>query len=57
MSGWLGYSDELLKELCDKYLKLGFTDFKVKVGLNFEDDYRRCSSVRKYIGNDKNLAS
>ncbi|XP_026320036.1 mitochondrial enolase superfamily member 1-like [Hyposmocoma kahamanoa] len=48
--GWLGYSDELLKELCEKYLKLGFTHFKVKVGLSMEDDYRRCSAVRKYIG-------
>ncbi|KAG6450528.1 hypothetical protein O3G_MSEX006628 [Manduca sexta] len=53
--GWLGYSDELLKELCDKYLKLGFNHFKVKVGRNFDDDYRRCSAVRKYIGEDKVL--
>lgn len=50
LAGWLGYSDELLKELCDKYLKMGFTHFKVKVGLSIEDDYRRCSAVRKYIG-------
>ncbi|CAK1602244.1 unnamed protein product [Parnassius mnemosyne] len=53
--GWLGYSDELVKQLCNKYLNLGFTHFKVKVGLNFEDDYRRCSAVRKHIGEDKFL--
>ncbi|XP_045448892.1 mitochondrial enolase superfamily member 1-like [Melitaea cinxia] len=53
--GWLGYSDELVKELCAKYLSLGFKHFKVKVGLNFEDDYRRCSLVRKFIGDDKFL--
>ncbi|CAH2102313.1 unnamed protein product [Euphydryas editha] len=53
--GWLGYSDELVKELCEKYLSLGFKHFKVKVGLNFEDDYRRCSLVRKFIGDDKFL--
>ncbi|XP_026497857.1 mitochondrial enolase superfamily member 1-like [Vanessa tameamea] len=53
--GWLGYSDELVKQLCEKYLSLGFEHFKVKVGLNFEDDYRRCSLVRKYIGDDKFL--
>lgn len=53
--GWLGYSDELVKELCAKYLSLGFKHFKVKVGLNFEDDYRRCSLVRKCIGDDKFL--
>ncbi|XP_045779786.1 mitochondrial enolase superfamily member 1-like isoform X1 [Maniola jurtina] len=53
--GWLGYSDELVKELCNKYLSLGFKHFKVKVGLNLEDDIRRCSAVRKYIGDDKTL--
>ncbi|XP_028042334.1 mitochondrial enolase superfamily member 1-like [Bombyx mandarina] len=53
--GWLGYSDELVEELCDKYLKLGFTYFKVKVGRNFEDDYRRCSAVRRYIGDENVL--
>ncbi|XP_034835915.1 mitochondrial enolase superfamily member 1-like [Maniola hyperantus] len=53
--GWMGYSDELVKELCNKYLSLGFKHFKVKVGLNLEDDIRRCSAVRKYIGDDKIL--
>ncbi|PZC76379.1 hypothetical protein B5X24_HaOG204746 [Helicoverpa armigera] len=53
--GWLGYSDELVQSLCDKYLKLGFKYFKVKVGVNFEDDYRRCSAVRKCIGPDNVL--
>ncbi|CAH0727460.1 unnamed protein product, partial [Brenthis ino] len=53
--GWLGYSDELVQQLCNKYLSLGFKHFKVKVGLNIEDDYRRCSAVRRSIGNDKFL--
>ncbi|XP_039757612.1 mitochondrial enolase superfamily member 1-like [Pararge aegeria] len=53
--GWMGYSDALVKELCDKYLDLGFQHFKVKVGLNLEDDIRRCTAVRKYIGDDKVL--
>ncbi|XP_059050856.1 mitochondrial enolase superfamily member 1-like [Achroia grisella] len=53
--GWMGYSDELVKQLCHKYLNLGFTHFKVKVGVNFEDDYRRCSAVRNHIGSDKVL--
>ncbi|CAB3240948.1 unnamed protein product [Arctia plantaginis] len=48
--GWMGYSDELVHSLCEKYLKLGFKYFKVKVGVNFEDDYRRCSAVRECIG-------
>ncbi|XP_063375559.1 mitochondrial enolase superfamily member 1-like [Cydia amplana] len=54
-AGWLGYSDATLEQLCGKYLKQGFTHFKVKVGLNFEDDWRRCSTVRKHIGKDKVL--
>ncbi|KAF7386689.1 hypothetical protein HZH66_011141 [Vespula vulgaris] len=29
--GWLGYSDEKVKELCKKFLDLGFTSFKAKV--------------------------
>ncbi|CAG9135628.1 unnamed protein product [Plutella xylostella] len=53
--GWLGYSDEVLASLCAKYLALSFTHFKVKVGLNLQDDLRRCSAVRKYIGDDKFL--
>ncbi|XP_032528863.2 mitochondrial enolase superfamily member 1-like [Danaus plexippus] len=53
--GWLGYSDEFVKEQCKKYLDLGFTHFKVKVGRDVKDDYKRCSLVRKYIGDDKFL--
>ncbi|XP_045493431.1 mitochondrial enolase superfamily member 1-like [Colias croceus] len=53
--GWLGYSDELVKELCHKYLSLGFNHFKVKVGCNVEDDLRRATVVRKCIGDDKIL--
>lgn len=56
-SGWLGYSDELVKELCNKYLSLDFKHFKVKVGLNLEDDIRRCTAVRKYIGNENTLVN
>ncbi|XP_063823082.1 mitochondrial enolase superfamily member 1-like [Ostrinia nubilalis] len=53
--GWMGYSDELVEELCKKYLKLGFTHFKVKVGTSIEDDLRRCSVVRKTIGDHNYL--
>lgn len=51
----MGYSDELVKELTKKYLDLGFTSFKVKVGTSFEDDYRRCKTVRDAIGPKNNL--
>lgn len=53
--GWLGYSDDLVKSLCEKYLALGFRHFKVKVGQNFVDDFRRCRVVRKTIGNENTL--
>lgn len=51
--GWLGYSDEKVKVLCKKFLDLGFTSFKVKVGQDVKDDVRRCRLVREMIG-DKN---
>ncbi|KAF3428837.1 hypothetical protein E2986_06841 [Frieseomelitta varia] len=48
--GWLGYSNDKVKELCTKFLSLGFTSFKVKVGQNLTDDIRRCQLVRETIG-------
>lgn len=53
--GWLGYSDQKVKDLCAKYLRLGFTRFKVKVGQNLEDDVKRCRLVREAIGYDNKL--
>ncbi|KAL4716950.1 hypothetical protein ACJJTC_012761 [Scirpophaga incertulas] len=54
--GWMGYSDETVSHLCKKYLNLGFTHFKVKVGVNVLDDIRRCSVVRNCIGDGKVLS-
>lgn len=53
--GWLGYSDEKVRELCKKYLKQGFTSFKAKVGQNIDDDIRRCQIIREEIGNKNKL--
>ena len=39
--GWLGYSDEKVKSLADRFLREGFTAFKIKVGKDLEDDKRR----------------
>lgn len=52
---WLGYSDEVLKNLCEKSLKEGWTKFKVKVGANLEDDIRRCKIIRDNIGPDMEM--
>lgn len=51
-TGWIGYSDEKVKELCQKYLGLGFTAFKIKVGISLQDDRRRCKLMRDMIGPD-----
>lgn len=53
--GWLGYSDKQVRQLCEKYLSLGYTDFKVKVGRNLDDDLRRCKLIREEIGSKNKL--
>jgi len=52
-AGWLGYSDEKVRELANKYLDLGYTAFKTKVGQNLEKDIKRCELIRSIIGYDK----
>jgi L-fuconate dehydratase len=49
-AGWLGYSDEKIRRLCQAGLAEGWTSFKVKVGADLEDDIRRCTIVRNEIG-------
>ena len=49
-AGWLGYSDERIKTLCSKALNDGFTQFKIKVGLDVNDDRRRMKIMRDQIG-------
>lgn len=53
--GWLGYSDQQLEELCKRFLDLGYTAFKIKVGQNLQDDIRRCEVIRKAIGYENKL--
>ncbi|XP_012269266.2 mitochondrial enolase superfamily member 1-like [Athalia rosae] len=53
--GWLGYSDTKVSDLCQKYLDLGFTSFKAKVGVNIEEDIKRCRLIRKVIGYENKL--
>lgn len=48
--GWLGYSDEKLMRLAREAVKDGFRTIKLKVGLNVEDDIRRCRLAREAIG-------
>lgn len=48
--GWLGYSDQQVQDLCKKFLDLGFTSFKMKVGRNLDADVKRCRLIRETIG-------
>jgi L-fuconate dehydratase len=48
--GWMGYTDEKIRGLCDEALAEGWTHFKVKVGGKPEDDQRRVAAVRDAIG-------
>jgi L-fuconate dehydratase len=54
-SGWLGYSDEQMRQLCREALALGWSRFKLKVGLSMEDDLRRASIMREEIGPEASL--
>jgi len=54
-AGWLGYSDEKLARLCQEALDQGFKHIKLKVGLDLQDDLRRCEIARKVIGDDVKL--
>lgn len=54
-AGWLGYSDEKIRQLCREALASGWRDFKIKVGRDLEDDIRRCRVMREEIGQDNRL--
>jgi L-fuconate dehydratase len=54
-TGWLGYSDEKVRRLCREALAQGWTHFKIKVGVNIEDDCRRAALMREEIGPDRKL--
>jgi L-fuconate dehydratase len=54
-AGWLGYSDEKIRQLCSEALADGWHDFKIKVGRDLEDDIRRCRVMREVIGPENRL--
>jgi L-fuconate dehydratase len=49
-AGWIGYSDDHIRQLCRSALADGWTHFKVKVGAAPADDARRLALVREEIG-------
>ncbi|WP_206475742.1 L-fuconate dehydratase [Microbacterium sp. KRD172] len=54
--GWLGYSDEKLERLAREALADGFTQIKLKVGADLEDDIRRFRKAREVVGPDFPIA-
>lgn len=54
-AGWLGYSDDKMRQLCREAKELGFKHMKIKVGADLQDDIRRASIIREEIGDDLNL--
>jgi L-fuconate dehydratase len=53
--GWMGYSDDFIRNACRQAIADGWTHFKVKVGASPEDDGRRVAMVRHAIGPDRTL--
>ncbi len=54
--GWLGYDDEKLVRLSREAVADGFTQIKLKVGANLEDDVRRLALARSAVGPDIGIA-
>ena len=54
--GWLGYSDEKLERLAREALADGFTQIKLKVGADLEDDIRRFRKAREVVGEEFPIA-
>jgi len=49
-AGWLGYSDDKLRERCRSLMARGWQHFKLKVGTDLDDDVRRARILREEIG-------
>lgn len=54
-AGWLGYSDDKLRRLCQEAVDHGYGHVKLKVGKDLADDVRRLTIAREVIGPDRAL--
>jgi L-fuconate dehydratase len=54
--GWLGYDDAKLARLCREAVEEGFTQIKLKVGADLEEDVRRLHIARETVGPDIRIA-
>jgi L-fuconate dehydratase len=53
--GWLGYTDEKIRQMCRAAVADGWQHFKLKVGRDLDEDMRRAAIVREEIGPDRAL--
>jgi L-fuconate dehydratase len=54
-AGWLGYTDDKIRELCRAAVAEGWTGVKMKVGGSLIDDIRRAAILREILGPDRLL--
>lgn len=54
--GWLGYDDAKLARLSREAVDAGFTQIKLKVGDNLQDDIRRFAIAREAVGDEIAIA-
>ncbi len=54
--GWLGYDDAKLERLAKEAVAQGFSQIKLKVGANLEDDRRRLAIARAAVGDAIRIA-
>jgi L-fuconate dehydratase len=54
-AGWLGYSEQDVRDLCRGFLADGWQHFKTKVGVDVASDVRRCEIMREELGDERLL--
>jgi L-fuconate dehydratase len=53
--GWLGFTDDEVRRRCRAAVADGWTDVKMKVGGDLDEDVRRARIIREEIGPDRRL--
>ena len=54
-AGWIGYTDEKLRQRCREAIEQGFDHLKLKVGRSLESDIRRLTIARETMGPERTL--
>jgi L-fuconate dehydratase len=54
-AGWIGHTDEKLRDLACEAIDSGWTGIKMKVGASLADDRRRAALLREVLGPDRLL--